>query len=1451
MFVSLFVVLDSLNEYLRDIYKETRYSYHTEWPPDQPKSVVSNTMIHYKDKRTQRKLFDMSKHQKDASSVDEISSSHPSRIESIASIFESPGQKFILIEGAPGIGKSVLAKEIAYQWACGEILHEKMLFVLVVRNSILHDVDSINCNLISYFSCDFLSDSENEIAVNAVRKTRGQNMVFVIDGFDECPEKCGLRLFIEKLVKHEILPKSMVVITSRPHASISLRGCADQRIEILGFDRKEREKYIEQSLNEIPDKETEFKRYLKLQPVINNIMHVPLNLAVLLYLFKEDSMPETLTELNEQFVIHTIYRHLQKEHQVLALSVNINFKRLKDLPEYIVKSVNQLSKLAMNGLMKKQIVFSGNEVKAICTEIDKTSNGFGLLQTVCGYGGAGHAVSYHFIHLTMQEFLAAYYVSILPTEEQLNVVFHNLSNYVWLMYVGIVGVESESFIRYVEAKPLWIYSPTHKVLIFQCYLEARKFTQVPNNISSQFKDGNIKIKHERMDQYNMVSLVNFIIKCNVQLRSLNLHDCSITDEEVNVLQSFFNDHKENCNSVKQVCLSKNHITSLWKDYSNIKTDGLLIVPCLNLFSNNLQDSGIHEIFALLHYNTGLVQLDVSCNGLTSSGAIAISKCLRNNRTLQELNISQNELFDDGIIAISGSLKANYVLKILNIAGNKITNKGAANIANCIKLNKTLLDLNVSTNFIEKEGIMCILKANSENKVLQTLNCTFNLLSESDFIALAKCKNFVCTFNTSWNRIDFGNHCTHIPKIRTTICYEAGHDMQLCCHDHHCEEQYDPHNFDFYERVIYCCIKDVEELDLRRSHGWSEHVSQYLALTAKAIQDNKVLTKLHIRDFKIGDSEAQAISDCLKVDVLKELTMSDNRFNSGALKKVMEIIKCNKALRKLAISWKSSLSDDDIGSIAVCIEHNIRLQELFIVNTKITCSGMLMIARAIQVNSALVVLEVSWSRITDSGAQMLAEAIKFSSTLTVVDISHNKISDQGVEAIGDSLKYNKQLQEFNISCNKMTQNGTLYFLNCIATNVSLVKLGIQPAAENGIVWLKTIDMINCLEGNKTLQQIDGICDWSNLKWVDHSQNVIKQMVSANRFNQVFLYKAIISKFTHLIGNQANRAIIAVQIADQLMHNKVLRELHLLNFRLIKNIKLKLHKKADHCNEKQEYARSLEPESEKKRLPKLLDDVDIKAISRIIESIKVSTTLYTLIINHCQLQDGGAAIISDFIKRNTSIRKLDLSHNSITSNEAVEIFKAIKVNEAIQELNFSHNRLYDDGAAVVSDCLNHNSVLQHLNIKENNIHLEGIAIIIDSLMKNTALMELYMCIDDDGINDEISNKLTTMLKTNFNICTLSMAGFVPVEKCNILSFNKAILSSMYFNKSVTHLTIPWVSCLRPQRKVRQILCLLQNEVENINIQRRSQGIPVVSVNYFQLENSYEYHDYSHYSDSSDDY
>ena len=347
-----------------------------QWPPNQLTTIVNVALIHHEGEETQQELIDMSMH--NVSFVEKLPLHHPRVTKRIIDIFRS-SHKRILIEGAPGIGKTVLTREIAYCWAKDEILLDKKLFLLFIRDPRLHCVESIN-DLIHYLNIDYLSDSEAEVAAGELRKSSGSGIVFVIDGYDECPCDSKLKGFVDKLVEKIFLPLCMVVITSRPTASLVLRQLVDQRIEILGLAKKEQEQYISESLKGSPEMITKLQQHLKQQPIINSLLYVPLHLAILLYLFKQGSSPETLTELNECFIVHTIYQHVTKQRKLPFMKID----KITDLPEPELTFVYQLSNLAYKGLCNSQLVFTYDEIKEVCPKFDEIPGaicGFGLLQT--------------------------------------------------------------------------------------------------------------------------------------------------------------------------------------------------------------------------------------------------------------------------------------------------------------------------------------------------------------------------------------------------------------------------------------------------------------------------------------------------------------------------------------------------------------------------------------------------------------------------------------------------------------------------------------------------------------------------------------------------------------------------------------------------------------------------------------------------------------------------------------------------------------------------------------------------------------------------------------------------------------------------------------------------------------------------------------------------------------
>ena len=524
--------------------------------------------------------------------------------------------KRILIEGAPGIGKTVLAKEIAYQWATNEILTEIKIFLLLyLRDPRLQSIESTK-QLVKYTRIGCLDDEQITTFDKYLVNSKGQELCIVMDGFDEYPTSLQKSSFIVDIINREVLPEAIVVITSRPTATVSLHDRVDRRIDILGLPKEEREKYIALTFRNSPEKKEELDKYLKQKPVINGLSFVPLHLAVLLYLFQQGSLPETLTEMNESFILHTIYRHLKR----YKLTPSNPVDKLSMVPKPILDIVNSLSELAFKGLQDNKLVFTFDKIKEVCPNIDNTVgaiNGFGLLQAVEHYSfkGAGTTTSFNFLHYTMQEYLAALHVSNLPSEQQSSLMkktfWDGHYNFMWMMFVGIVGINSEVFVNFVSKGDVYrrksgirmaqnILSDKRKRLhVFQCYMEAKSSTEAPDVISDMFKDGKVIIDKVKLLPHHISSLMTFMSNSSMQWKTLELKECNITDVGMNVLEQFI---LEKVSTLECIDLSHNE-SSPW---------GLYCAYIRHCSCNSLTLGGdygmkeyVNEIYESLQNNTKL------------------------------------------------------------------------------------------------------------------------------------------------------------------------------------------------------------------------------------------------------------------------------------------------------------------------------------------------------------------------------------------------------------------------------------------------------------------------------------------------------------------------------------------------------------------------------------------------------------------------------------------------------------------------------------------------------------------------------------------------------------------------------------------------------------------------------------------------------------------------------
>ena len=236
-----------------------------------------------------------------------------------------------------------------------------------------------------------------------MEENHGKGVLFILDGFDELSVTLQSEGFLVDLIRGNILPECSVVVTSRPSATAELLTiCHPQkRIEIFGFTQEGVEDYVFSIFTTEPER-LDFMRYISASsnPAINSLMYVPLNAAIIVQIFKSNKkssspLPTTLTQLYTQLCLTYLRRYLKPSYP----SVKLN--GFEDLPGNFSQHFIRLAEIAFEGVKKKEVTFHS---------VPSGLVHFGLLDTFTSLYGGGED-SHNFLHLTIQEFLAAYHIS--------------------------------------------------------------------------------------------------------------------------------------------------------------------------------------------------------------------------------------------------------------------------------------------------------------------------------------------------------------------------------------------------------------------------------------------------------------------------------------------------------------------------------------------------------------------------------------------------------------------------------------------------------------------------------------------------------------------------------------------------------------------------------------------------------------------------------------------------------------------------------------------------------------------------------------------------------------------------------------------------------------------------------------------------------------------------------
>ena len=338
----------------------------------------------------------------------------------IAKDVPASGKKVILVEGAPGVGKSTFAWEFCRRWERGKIAQQYQLVLLLrLRDKVINEAESL-AGLIYHPLKAVVQAVEAELII-----TLGANTLVILEGFDELPSACrtGPSVFL-KLINGKLLPHATVLVTSRPWATQDLhRECRHrifQHIEILGFTGKQIEEYVTSVFTDegklagdrARENIKEVMSYIGRYPQIKACMYIPLNSAIVVSVHQESKagkciLPKTLTELYNALVQTLLLRYLHGHPEYGQRTWKIQSLK-EDLPEDVYSKLLAICELAYSGICSDQ----EDSVQLIFTNLPPDFETLGLMQSVPQlYVTQGEVMSHNFLHLTVQEFLAALHIS--------------------------------------------------------------------------------------------------------------------------------------------------------------------------------------------------------------------------------------------------------------------------------------------------------------------------------------------------------------------------------------------------------------------------------------------------------------------------------------------------------------------------------------------------------------------------------------------------------------------------------------------------------------------------------------------------------------------------------------------------------------------------------------------------------------------------------------------------------------------------------------------------------------------------------------------------------------------------------------------------------------------------------------------------------------------------------
>ena len=1002
--------------------------------------------------------------------------------------------ELLLVEGRPGSGKTTLVRKVTNDWVTGKSLKgAKLVFLVTLRLVQYSGEDKSLLDLLKMF---FSDKAAREKVQQELEQCGGSGACFILDGFDEYQIENKKDRVIYELIRKKCLPLSMVIVASRPVATAELRKSCDKRVEILGFSKDQIYEYLESypftdSVNMV----SKLEKFLGQHPNVVHMCYLPVHASIICFLFSEmeGNLPHTETKIYEQFVNATLLRHKTRSKEQQQI------KSLKDLCGEEKAVFHSVCKLAFDMIVNSKQVVSKRDTEVSLSD----RSGLGLLTVDHTYTIYGNEELLAFHHLTIQEYLAAYYVHEAGLDS-LGVYMNKcrLKN-VFKFYCGLA--DSQESIQLIDNMDTDFFDSLFKVW---CAFESEK-VEVCNYVVGLSDFG---IKRKTLASYDLMAL-GYVLSKSQQNPKLVLERCRFDLDGAIALSSLASSNGLNC--IK--CLKLSNYKATNEDFKAWKCilGQLPYLEELDLRGTHLSKSGIECLtnnVTLPHLQILKITLPLTpCNHpeqvlkLLSFGSQNIKQVVYGSNTyfdsdtysvkwrdlvccafglqpLQDSDIWWVHLYNSNVLtSISFSccsevvlvncgiddkgaeMLANNlntsVLGTLIVDFNQISNSGAEALARCLSRCGEVQEVSVQCNSIEDSGAIALVEAVVDCTSLRKLDMQGNAISDEGAMVIAKATGSLSSLDLYLHNVNITeggiervleNRAS--TKIRSMV---FGSSWEGICEG----------GIDALRRALQC--KTLPALKITKSNihdieavtGELEHSLNIRGLECALLSNHTVPTQCKIMQHlsntlqhldHYSGNRSESSSQLLRESIKACKSLRSVKLCHGMHATcVLDALNCCTDLHTLQLRFSSG---SDIAPLFSNFKSWLNLHTLDLSDNGFGSKCAQRLGKVLVHCKNLRCLNLAVNNIGDIGAVAIADGLKDHTRLVDLDLGYNKITSEGIAALATVFRSN-HLHHLNLrECNLSSEGATALVDSLCGGSLQTLDLGYNILGMEGTVAL---------------------------------------------------------------------------------------------------------------------------------------------------------------------------------------------------------------------------------------------------------------------------------------------------------------------------------------------------------------------------------------------------------------